>query len=86
MQLRWRRFRLRDLLIGVGIMCVLMASGVKPRRVGAMVDATSMPGYQADEVPIYQEGWLVRLIMPFFPTPKSDPSPVTAATQKTPHQ
>ena len=55
------RFRLRTVLILMAVMALLIASGVKSRCVGAVYEATSMPGAPGFEIPIYQKGWLVGL-------------------------
>jgi hypothetical protein len=76
------RFRLRTLLILVAVVAVVIASGIKPRQVGAVYDATSMPGVPVFELPIYEKGWLVRLVERLLPTSTQDASTVTPTTQK----
>jgi hypothetical protein len=75
------RFRLRTLLILVALMALFVAWGVKPRRVGAIYEATSMPGATGFEIPIHEQGWLVRMTDSIFPTFQSDGSILTPTSQ-----
>ena len=76
------RFRLRTLLILVAISALLIAWGVKPHHVGSIYEATSMPGATGFEIPIYEQGWLVRITDSIFPTFHSDASILTPTSQR----
>ena len=83
MQHRQLRFRLRTLLSVVAITALFIAWGVKPRRVGAIYEATSMPGAPSVEIPIHQKGWLVQLIESLASPSKPNPNTFTPTTKRT---
>jgi len=77
-------FRLRAVLLLVASLAVVIATGVRPKRVGGIYDATSMPGTPAFMVPTEQEGWLVGMIGSFLPDPTPDPSTATTRESSPP--